>query len=168
MAKRIVPPFTTEERIKLPHSPLSSLRIVNDRTLEIIYKDQIEVSLSEMESLQKFIHEISSKRALRHLVILGKETSFSDDAKIFIAECNKSGKGKTIAEAVFVPGISQLFSANFYFLFLEETFPFQFFMELERAKEWLRELETEALPSPNYAHVPSDIRTNQFQARPHL
>jgi hypothetical protein len=80
MTNRKNPLFTTEERINLEVSPLSSLRIVNNTNLELIYKDQIEVSLAEMEELQRSLDLIASERSLKNLVILGKDTTFSNEA----------------------------------------------------------------------------------------
>jgi ethanolamine utilization protein EutP (predicted NTPase) len=136
--KRLLPVRTGKGKIGRKN-PLRSIRIVNQKTVEIIFRDNIEIDVDGMKIAQNVIMKVTGRKRVKKLVVLGKDTSFTTEAGHFIVENNILTKQYTVAEALVVHSIQQLMASSFYFLYLRDNFPHQFFLEIERAKEWLRE-----------------------------
>jgi hypothetical protein len=120
-------------------TPVRSIRLVNKKTIEIIYRDNVRIDLEGIKKAYSEISEVGGQKRLKKLVVLGRNTVFTKEACEFIVADNMKRKQYTRAEAFVVNSISQLMATSFYFLYLRDNFPNQFFLELERAKAWLRE-----------------------------
>ncbi len=113
--------------------------MLNKRTVEIEFLDEIVVETNGVREAYRILDTFTNKERLKKLVIIGKLTEITKDARLLIVEENKQRQEKIIAEAILVNSFAQKLSANFYILFLKNIYPIQFFTDRLKAELWLME-----------------------------
>ncbi|MDI1233207.1 MAG: hypothetical protein PSX81_02870 [bacterium] len=125
--------------IKAISTIFKSLKMLNKRTVEIEFLDEIVVETNGVREAYRILDTFTNKERLKKLVIIGKLTEITKDARLLIVEENKQRQEKIIAEAILVNSFAQKLSANFYILFLKNIYPIQFFTDRLKAELWLME-----------------------------
>jgi hypothetical protein len=116
---------------------IKSFRMIENNTVEIRYREAVEVTLEDMEELLKALSDFTGNKRLKRLVICTKNSSLQMAARHYLQQENKSLRDTIIAEAVVVTSLAQKMTTNFYLKFIEEIYPSRFFTDVEKAREWL-------------------------------
>jgi hypothetical protein len=117
---------------------LKSLKMIDEQTVEIIYNDEVDVNLEDMEELLKHLYIFTGNKRLKRLVVCTKKSSLNMEARHYLQDENQVRKDTIIAEAVVVTSLAQKMMTNFYLKFMKDIFPSRFFTDTEKAKEWLK------------------------------
>ena len=118
---------------------LKSLKMINKRTMELEFIDNVTVERGGVKEVYKVLDEFTAGQRLKKLLVLGEHTEISKEARFMMVEENNLRKSKIIAEAIVVHSFAQKLSANFYRMLLKNIYPIQFFTDREKAEKWLRE-----------------------------
>jgi hypothetical protein len=117
---------------------IESIEMLDDQTVEIRYKDMVNVSFEDMRELLDELYRITSNRKLKRLIVISKNSSLDLKARLLLQEENKDRKDKIIAEAVLVNSLAQKMTTNFYLKFIKDIYPSKFFTDYQKAIEWLK------------------------------
>jgi len=117
---------------------LKSIRMLDKRTVEIEYLDNVLVEREGVREAYRILDEFTSKERLKKLLIIGERTDISKEARMLIVEENNIRKGRIIAEAIVVHSFAQKLIANFYMALLKNIYPIKFFTKRLEAETWLR------------------------------
>ncbi len=124
--------------METPARVLKSLRMIDDETVEILYKDAVTVTREDMEELLGHLYYFTDGKRLKRLVVCTRNSSLEMTARHLLQEENKVRKDTIIAEAVVVTSLSQKMMTNFYLKFIQNVFPSKFFTDEQKAREWLK------------------------------
>ncbi len=116
---------------------IESLSMLDERTMKVEFHEEIMLDLDAITLVDKCCDEFVAGRRLKRLIIAGKNTQITKEARIYGQEKSRQLKDMVIAEAVVVNSLPQKMVANFYFAFIKEFYPARFFTDVEKAKEWL-------------------------------
>jgi hypothetical protein len=116
---------------------IESIEMIDDHTVEVRYKDAVNVSFDDMRELLDELYRITSNRPLKRLIVISKNSSLDLKARLLLQEENKDRKDKIIAEAVLVNSLTQKMTTNFYLKFIKDIYPSKFFTDYQKAIEWL-------------------------------
>ncbi len=116
-----------------------SISMLDDNTLEVIFQDRVMLDLQAMQLVDQFCSELVGDLRVKRLIIAGRNTQISKEARVYGQLKSKELKNKVIAEAVVVNSLTQKMVANFYFAFVKDFYPAKFFTDIDKAKEWLSE-----------------------------
>jgi hypothetical protein len=119
------------------NSVLKPFIITDDRILEVHYKDGAIVTLDEIKLLLNDLYKFSNNTRLKRLVVLSKNAKMELAARIYIQEHNKDNKALIAAEAIVVYSLTQKMTTNFYLKFIKDSYPSKFFLDIDKAREWL-------------------------------
>ncbi len=122
------------------HKVLKSIRITEDQILEISFLDDVLVYKGKVQTIYETIDLMTQGQRLHKLIIIGKQTQITKEARFLIVENNAVRKQNIIAEAIIVHSFYQKLSANFYIYFIHHYYPIQFFTDIEKGKDWLMQL----------------------------
>lgn len=106
-------------------------------TCELYFNDNITITLDAIIKIDEYCKQFTAGIKLKRLVVSGRNSHITREARIYGQEASESNKSFIQAEAVVVYSFTQKMVANFYFGFLKGLFPMQFFTDVEKAKEWL-------------------------------
>ena len=116
---------------------IKSALMLNESTLEITFQDEVLIDLEAIKLIDAHCDEIVAGRRLKRLVVSGKKTLMTKEARQYGQDKSKSSKDLIIAEAVVVNTLPQKMVANFYFAFIRDFYPAKFFTDINKAKDWL-------------------------------
>jgi hypothetical protein len=116
---------------------IKSALMLNESTLEITFQDEVLIDLEAIKLIDVHCDEIVAGRRLKRLVVSGKKTLMTKEARQYGQDKSKSSKDLIIAEAVVVNTLPQKMVANFYFAFIRDFYPAKFFTDINKAKDWL-------------------------------
>jgi hypothetical protein len=117
---------------------LKSVNMVHGDTLEIIFKDDILIDLEGIkEAYTEFDTFFVEKKRLKRLVVIGKNTEITKDARKYGQAENKKRKSTCIAEAMVVHNFVQKVLTNFYLKYIEDLYPTKSFTDIDEARAWL-------------------------------
>lgn len=116
---------------------VKSASMLNDTTFEIVFQDDALIDLEAIELVDTYCDQVVAGRRLKRLVVSGKNTLITKEARLFGQNKSKQSKKLIIAEAVVVNTLPQKMVANFYFAFVRDLYPAKFFTDIDKAKEWL-------------------------------
>jgi hypothetical protein len=112
--------------------------MVHGDTLEIIFKDDILIDLEGIkEAYTEFDTFFVEKKRLKRLVVIGKNTEITKDARKYGQAENKKRKSTCIAEAMVVHNFVQKVLTNFYLKYIEDLYPTKSFTDIDEARAWL-------------------------------
>lgn len=118
---------------------LKSLRMLDSKTLEVRYHDNVQVGLPEIQDLMDDLYEFTENRPLKRLIICTEKSTMNREARAYLQNENKRHSETIIAEAVVVTSFTQKMSTNFYLSFMKNVFPSKFFTDEAKALEWLNQ-----------------------------
>ncbi len=116
---------------------LKPFLITEDKILEVLYKDDVVVTLDEMKFLLDDLYKFTGKKRLKRLIVISKNAKMDLAARIYLQESNKDNKDLIAAEAIVVYSLTQKMTTNFYLKFIKDIYPSKFFTDIEKARDWL-------------------------------
>ncbi len=116
---------------------IKTLSMLDDRTLFLEFNDEVLLDLEAIKCVDRNCDELVAGRKLKRLVIAGKNTLITKEAREYGQAKSRESKSMIIAEAVVVNTLPQKMVANFYFAFIKDFYPAKFFTDINKAKEWL-------------------------------
>lgn len=116
---------------------IKSLSMLDEQTLEVVFHDEVLLDLEAIKIIDKNCDALVDGRKLKRLVISGKNTLITKEARVYGQNKSRELKSLIIAEAVVVNTLPQKMVANFYFAFIKDFYPAKFFTDVNKAKEWL-------------------------------
>lgn len=116
---------------------LKPFLITEDKILEVLYKDDVVVTLEEMKFLLDDLYKFTGKKRLKRLIVISKNAKMDLAARIYLQESNKDNKDLIAAEAIVVYSLTQKMTTNFYLKFIKDIYPSKFFTDIEKARDWL-------------------------------
>lgn len=125
-----------------PHKRiLKSLSMLDENTVEIVFQDEVIIELEDIKRTYQELNEFTGERRLKKLVITGKKTEITKDARSYGHMESLKIKDRVVAEAIVVHLLYQKMIVNFYIMFIKDSYPTKFFTDVEKAKEWLNSIE---------------------------
>ena len=94
-----------------------SISMLDDTTLEVIFQDRVMLDLQAIQLVDQCCCELVGDMSVKRLIIAGRNTQISKEARVYGQLKSKELKNKVIAEAVVVNSLTQKMVANFYFAF---------------------------------------------------
>ncbi len=115
--------------------------MLNENTVEIVFQDQVTIDLEDIKNTYEELYKFTGEKRLKKLVITGKQTEITKDARSYGHRESVRIKDRVIAEAIVVHQLYQKMLVNFYIIFIKDSYPTKFFTDVEKAKEWLGSIE---------------------------
>lgn len=119
---------------------IKSLSMLDEITLEVVFQDEVLLDLDAIQIIDKCCDELVAGRKLKRLVVAGKNTLITKEARVYGQNKSRELKNLIIAEAVVVNSLPQKMVANFYFAFIKDFYPAKFFTDINKAREWLNNI----------------------------
>jgi hypothetical protein len=116
---------------------LQSIEMLNEDTVQIVFKGEITVTLEDIKQAYEDYDAYAGGRRLKRLVISGKNTEITKDARRYGEQENEKRKDNCIAEAMVVYTFVQKMVTNFYLKYIKDLYPTKSFTNIEEAREWL-------------------------------
>ncbi len=124
--------------MSLSSHKIMPLQLNENNCVLIQYHDMVHIELADIEAILNDIKVFTQGRPLKRLVIIGKNSTITSEARAFLQEGNHRDRKKIIAEAILVTSLTQKMATNFYLRFIKDDFPSKFFTDIHKTKEWLR------------------------------
>ncbi len=124
--------------LETPNKVLRSIQMLDDATVEIVFNDGVMIELEDLQVGYDLLNEVTQGRALKKIVVTGKRTEITKEARLFGHEQSVRNKDQVIAEAIIVHSLYQKMVINFYIRFIKDSYPTRFFTDYDKAKEWLK------------------------------
>ena len=118
-------------------SLIKAITMIQPDTIEVVYHDHIKIDVEGIREGFIQLDKFSEMKRFKKLIIIGKDTEISKEARTYGHSESKLRKNSIIAEALVVHTLPQKMAANFYTAFIKDTYPTKYFTEIEKAKEWL-------------------------------
>lgn len=118
---------------------LQSIQMLDDSTVEVVFKDNVKIELEDIRETYHMLHEFTGGKRLKKLVVTGKQTEISKEARLFGHEESMRIREKVVAEAIVVHSLYQKMIINFYARFIKDSYPTRFFTDFGKAKNWLHQ-----------------------------
>lgn len=115
------------------------MQMLDENTLEIVFKDNVRIELDDLKQSYVALNEYTGGRKLKKLVITGKQTEISKEARLYGHEQSLRIKDSVIAEAIVVHSLYQKMVINLYTRFIKDSYPTKYFTDFGKAKEWLKD-----------------------------
>jgi len=116
---------------------IKSASMLDESTFELVFQDEVQIDLEGIKLIDAYCDEIVAGLRLKRLIVSGKNTLMTKEARQYGQDKSKSSKELIIAEAVVVNTLPQKMVANFYFAFIRDFYPAKFFTDINKAKDWL-------------------------------
>jgi hypothetical protein len=121
---------------------LKSVGMLNEDTLEIVFEDNMLIDLEGIkEAYIEFDKFFAKNRRLKRLVVMGKNTEITKEARKYGEIENEKRKSTCIAEAMVVFTFVQKMVTNFYLKYIKDLYPTRSFTDINEAREWLLNYE---------------------------
>ncbi|MES2617169.1 MAG: hypothetical protein V4613_04780 [Bacteroidota bacterium] len=118
---------------------LKSLKMIDEQTVEIVFKDHSIIDVEELKDSYSKLHQFTNGKRIKKLIVSGKFTEITRQAREYGHNESHKIKDKVIAEAMVVHSLGQKMVANFYLRCIKNIYPVKFFTEVQKAKEWLND-----------------------------
>ncbi len=116
---------------------LKRIVIKDNNIIEIAYHDNSFINCEAVKLIFIEFDRLTEGRKIKKLILIGKSTNISEEARQLIITENHIRKSQIIAEAIVVNSFFQKLSANFYILYFKKMYPTHFFTSKDLAIEWL-------------------------------
>lgn len=116
---------------------VDSLKKIDDSTVEVIFKSDAVIGIDQIKETFKTLSELTGNEKHKKLIITGKRTEITKEARLFGMEEAKRIGDFVKAEAIVVHSLYQKMVINFYRRFIDSKYPTRFFTDIDKAKEWL-------------------------------
>jgi hypothetical protein len=116
---------------------LDSVKMIERGIVKFVFKDDVRITLKNVEGVMEQISGITKSRRVARLCIWGKDQEITNAARLAMAGENKRNKGFIIAEAIVVHSFYQRVKTNLYMHLINRKYPVQCFPDEKSAREWL-------------------------------
>lgn len=120
-----------------PNNVLKSIQMLDENTLEIVFNDKASIDVDDLKMGYRYLEEIAGDKPHKKLVVTGKQTTITKEARLFGHQQSLQIKNRVIAEAIIVHSLPQKMVINFYTKFIKDSYPTRYFTDFEKAKSWL-------------------------------
>lgn len=117
---------------------LKSMSMIDEQTVEVVFKDHTLIDVEELRDSYSRLNHFTRGRRLKKLIISGRFTEITRQAREYGHNESFRIRDKVIAEAMVVHSLGQKMIANFYLRCIKNIYPVKFFTEVEKAREWLK------------------------------
>jgi pyruvate formate-lyase activating enzyme-like uncharacterized protein len=119
---------------------IHSIQMLDGNICEIVFKDKVRIELNDMAEAFDLVNSFTNHLPVKKLVITGANTEITKEARLFGHEASLKVKDNVIAEAIIVHSLYQKMVINFYSKFIKDNYPTSYFVDIEKAKEWLKSI----------------------------
>lgn len=116
---------------------VDSMKKIDDSTIEVVFKSDAVIGLEQIKDTYKSLSTLTGNQKHKKLIITGKRTEITKEARLFGMEEAKRIGDYVNAEAIVVHSLYQKMVINFYRRFIDSKYPTRFFTDIDKAKEWL-------------------------------
>lgn len=116
---------------------VESIDRLDDKTVRVIFKEKVVIDLENIKKTYAQLHELTGNQPHKKLIISGKFTEITKEARIFGMQENKRISNIVKAEAIVVHSLYQKMVINFYYQFIGTSIPVRLFTDKDKAIEWL-------------------------------
>ena len=116
---------------------VDSIKKIDNSTIEVVFKSDAVIGLEQIKKTFIQLRELTGDKPHKKLIITGKRTEITKDARLFGMEEAKRIGDLVKAEAIVVHSLYQKMVINFYRRFVDSKYPTRFFTDVDKAKEWL-------------------------------
>lgn len=116
---------------------VDSMQMIDNSTVEVIFKSDAVIGLDQIKHTFNQLHQLTGDKPHKKLIITGRRTEITKDARLFGMEEAKRIGEYVKAEAIVVHSLYQKMVINFYRRFIDSKYPTRFFTDIDKAKEWL-------------------------------
>jgi hypothetical protein len=116
---------------------VDSMQMIDNSTVEVIFKSDAVIGLDQIKYTFNQLHQLTGDKPHKKLIITGRRTEITKDARLFGMEEAKRIGEYVKAEAIVVHSLYQKMVINFYRRFIDSKYPTRFFTDVDKAKEWL-------------------------------
>lgn len=114
-----------------------SIRLIEGGILEITFPDDIFLDIDKIKKSFQETEAFTGGKRLKRLVISGKRTDITKEARAYGLKENERLKDQVIAEALVVHSFTQKMITNFYLKYINKSYPARAFTDPEEGKKWL-------------------------------
>ena len=107
---------------------------------EVVFRDKVRIELDDMRESFDIVNAYTNHLPVKKLVVTGANTEITKEARLFGHEASLRVKHNVIAEAIIVHSLYQKMVINFYSKFIKDNYPTCFFVDIEKAKDWLKSI----------------------------
>ncbi|MES2589459.1 MAG: hypothetical protein V4622_10795 [Bacteroidota bacterium] len=122
---------------------ISTVSLLKEDTLLIDIQKDKDFTIGDFNQLKDAAFQLGNGKRFYNLIIVGSHTLPNHEARV--ASTSVEGSIYKLADAFVIHSISQKILSNFYLNFHKPCVPTRFFNDVEKAKEWLAEIEINAL-----------------------
>jgi hypothetical protein len=116
---------------------VDSMKKIDNSIIEVVFKSDAVIGLEQIKDTFNQLQELTGNKPHKKLIITGKRTEITKDARLFGMEEAKRIGDLVKAEAIVVHSLYQKMVINFYRRFVDSKYPTRFFTDVDKAKEWL-------------------------------
>lgn len=116
---------------------LKSISMLDDHTVVIEFRDDITFDLEGIQSSYRETEAFTGGKKLKRLVLCGRKTDITKEARQYGLKENERLKDSVIAEALVVHSFTQKMITNIYLKYIQKSYPARSFTDIDKAKEWL-------------------------------
>lgn len=132
--------FLNKIMLKTQSKVIKSIQMLDGNICEVIFNDKVKIELEDMRESFELVNTFTNHMPVKKLVITGANTEITKEARLFGHEASLKVKHNVIAEAIIVHSLYQKMVINFYSKFIKDNYPTSFFVDIEKAKEWLKSI----------------------------
>jgi hypothetical protein len=116
------------------------IKKIDNSIVIVAFKDNVTIDLEQIKDTYAKLHAITGNEIHKKLIITGKHTQITKDARLYGMNESKRISKNVDAEAIVVHSLYQKMVINFYNRFIENNLLVKSFTDVEKAKEWLQNL----------------------------
>jgi len=125
---------------KIIESRALSLKIINDDTIEVVYKDLVVIDDSDIRNYIDSLDCFYQNGKLKSLIILGHDVEIDISARKLLMREKRERFDYIIAEAIVVSSFSQKILAEHYSIVNGKYYSVKVFNSRYLANEWLKSI----------------------------
>jgi hypothetical protein len=116
------------------------IKKIDNSIVIVAFKDNVTIDLEQIKDTYAKLHELTGNEIHKKLIITGKQTQITKEARLYgMTEAKRISK-IVDAEAIVVHSLYQKMVINFYNRFIENNLLVKSFTDVDKAKEWLQNL----------------------------
>jgi len=123
----------------LSNQVVKKIQFIEEGILEIEFFENCTLDLDNIQHTYSLMKELTGDQKHKKLIITGKHTQITKDARIYGMEEAKRISKYVIAEAIVVHSLYQKMVINFYNQFIKNNIHVKLFTSKEEAYNWLKE-----------------------------
>lgn len=111
--------------------------MLNPETVRIQYLDNVIIGTEDVKKDYEIYDELTEKKRVKKLVVSGRFTNLTTEARKYVQSENSDRSGLIVAEALVMGSLPQRLAANAYFTIIKKVYPVKIFSSEKSAISWL-------------------------------